>query len=138
MISKTPQVCNAIRIMRIPKMIYHHEAEVPISLPASEATTPNTVNVTAAPAAKVTDSQSARLVSRWPTPPTYPITKGMLESEQGVKEVSIPATNASKGANQPLFVISSDKLSSISVTRSPPCRQESPASGPRLNRLDVP
>ena len=59
-----PQVCSAITIMRTPKMMYHHEADVPINLPANEAATPNAVNVTAAPAAKVTDSQSARFVSR--------------------------------------------------------------------------
>lgn len=115
-----PHVCKAIRIMSTPRIIYHHEADVPIKRPAREATTPSTVEVTAAPPAKVTDSQKALFVSRWPVPPTYPTTRGMLDRAQGVIDVSIPATIASRGANQPLLVISSDKLSSISVTQPPP------------------
>jgi hypothetical protein len=70
MIWKMPQVCKAIRIMRTPRIIYHHDAEVPISFPASEAITPNVVKVTAAPAANVTESQNTLFVSRQPTPPT--------------------------------------------------------------------
>ncbi len=120
MISKIPQVYSAIRTINIPRMINHHEADVPISRPASEAITPNAVNVTAAPAAKVTDNRKALPVSRRPVPPTYPTTRGIPESAHGVKEVSTPAARAISGASQPLVEIRRDKLSRISVTCQPP------------------
>ena len=63
-----------------------------------DAITPSAVNVTAEPKAKVTDNPSARFAFPCPAPPTYPTIKGMLDSEQGVKEVSAPAIRARSGA----------------------------------------
>ena len=44
-------------------------------------------------------------------PPTNPITKGTLDNEHGVKEVSIPANKAIRGANQGLLSIPVDSPS---------------------------
>jgi len=55
--------------------------------------------------ANVSDNFKAFFVSRAPVPPTYPITNGMLDKEQGVNEVRTPANSASNGAIQKLSII---------------------------------
>lgn len=47
-------------------------------------------------------------------PDTTPITSGTVESEHGVNDVKIPATNAIIGATKELLSISLDMLSNIS------------------------
>jgi hypothetical protein len=70
------------------------------------------VKVTAIPPENTTDKRKALFVSFAPVPPTYAITSGTLDREQGVKEVSIPASNAKKGASHIFAVIVDDKISS--------------------------
>lgn len=123
MISKIPQVCRAINTMSIPRTMYHHEADVPISFPASDAITPNALKVTADPAAKVMDKRKAVFVSLRPVPPTYPMTSGILESEHGVNDVRTPAQKASIGASQPLSFMICARFSSKVVPRPPPYQQ---------------
>ena len=100
-----PIVCKDIIIIKIPNIKYQDEDDVPISLPADVAIIPNIINVTAVPTENTREYKNAFFVFVFPTPPTYPITKGMLEREQGVKDVIIPAKRASTGANQVLFFI---------------------------------
>ena len=53
-----------------PSRRYHHEADIPMSEPASEATVPSAANVIAEPPAKVRDRSNARFASLWEAPPT--------------------------------------------------------------------
>ena len=86
----TSQVCKAINTISTPRMIYHTGEDVPISFPAEVATMPSVTNVTAVPKENTAEYANAFLVFLSPTPPTYPIISGTLESEQGVIEVRTP------------------------------------------------
>src|SRR5699024_10420322 len=115
------QVCNAISTISTPNSAYHHLPEAPINRPAREAIVPSSVNVTALPAAKISD-----ILNAWPglfsPPPTYPITSGMLDSEHGVNVVNTPASNASTGASQLFSPISvPSEVSHPSIIPLPPC-----------------
>ena len=93
-----------------PRITYHQDAAPLNSMPAVEATVPNAVKVSADPSTKTSERQKALRVSLPAAPPTYPITRGTLDSEHGVRDVSAPAANARKGASHTLFSISRDML----------------------------
>lgn len=132
------KVCNAIKTINMPSSMYHKEEDVPISFPSNEAIDPSAVNVIAIPTEKVMDKRNAFFVSFPPVPPTYPITSGTLDNEQGVNDVSTPAKSASTGANHILLFMMSDKLSSIpSVNSLPPTHETPLKSAPSSFHLDV-
>lgn len=117
------QICSAIKTINIPRIRYHQVPVPIINLPSIDAATPRTVNVTADPAAKVSDSRKALLVPLFPTPPTKPITNGTLDKAQGVKDVKTPAIRANNGVSHIFAAIEKDKFSShllmISFIRKP-------------------
>ena len=110
---KISQVCKAISTINIPRTTYHQRADVPIKLPINEATVPRAVKVIAEPRANVRESLNAFFVSFCPVPPTNPITNGMLDKEQGVTDVRIPAIRARMGASHMLSLIKSESCSRI-------------------------
>lgn len=77
-----------------------------------EAATPRVVKVTAEPSANTREMKKAFFVFFWPVPPTYPTINGILDSAQGVMEVSIPANKARIGASQKFSFMSRDICSS--------------------------
>ena len=96
----TSNVCRAIIIIKIPSTIYQIFPPPCISLPKIAASAPRVVKVTPMPIANTTDNLKAFLVSLLPIPPMHPITRGILVSEHGVKDVKTPAKNAINGAIQ--------------------------------------
>ena len=133
---KISHVCKAISTIKTPNARYHQDAEVPTSLPAKDASVPKIANVTADPTANITDRRNAFFGSV-PVPPTKPITKGMLDSEHGVKEVSTPANSANTGASHILSAINVLRVfSQESIMPLPPFLQVSAAFVLRSFRLD--
>jgi hypothetical protein len=71
-------------------------------LPSKDAIVPNAVKVKAIPAENTSDNLKDLFGSLLPAPPTYPITSGTLDKEQGVIDVKTPANSATKGASHAL------------------------------------
>ena len=110
MISNIPHVCSAMSTINDPRIRYHQDAAPMKNMPAVYAAVPNAVKVSADPSTKTSERRKALRVSLPAAPPTYPITRGTLDTEHGVRDVSAPAANARKGASHTLFSISSDML----------------------------
>ncbi|MPN30756.1 hypothetical protein SDC9_178227 [bioreactor metagenome] len=83
-----------------------------MSRPNIEARLPSTVKVRAMPAENTVERRKALFISLPPMPPTYPMTRGTLDKEQGVKEVMMPASSAKSGASHGLAVMADDRTDS--------------------------
>ena len=98
-----------------PRIRYHRDAAPMKKMPAVEAAVPNAVKVSADPSTNTSERRNAFRVSLPAVPPTYPITRGTLDTAHGVRDVSTPAAKARNGASHTLFSIKRDMLLRISV-----------------------
>lgn len=87
----TPTVFSPIKTIMAPRIKYHNFPPPAKNLPSTAEATPKDTKVNISPRANIREYFSARFLLRFPLTSIYPITKGTVDSKQGLKEETIPA-----------------------------------------------
>lgn len=88
----TPMVFKPTNIIMAPSARYHSFPPPAKNFPRTAEATPKATKVNISPSENTKEYFKAKFLFFFPLASTYPITKGTVDSKQGLKDDTIPAT----------------------------------------------